>query len=340
MKIQETHFDHYIQLHKDKSLHPQLSKIYDKFPDKISNLKNLIFYGPNGVGKYTQMLAAIKKYSPSELKYEKKLSITYNKNVYFFKISDIHYEIDMSLIGCHSKMLWNDIYNQIVDILLSKQEKSGIIVCKYFHEIHSELLEIFYSYMQTLNTKNIDLKFIIITEELSFIPDNIINCCHLINVPRPSKTTYNKCLKIKINKNINLSEITNIKYLKGLNDVSTDVSNDVSNDVKNININENICSLIVDFILNYNDDEYFFCEMRENLYDVFIYNLNPYECVWIILNKLIFLKKIKSNQMTDILIKTHVFLQYYNNNYRPIYHFENFIMFLTMNVLEGENHII
>ena len=89
-----------------------------------------------------------------------------------------------------------------------------------------------------------------------------------------------------------------------------------------------------------NDDEYFFCEMRENLYDVFIYNLNPYECVWIILNKLIFLKKIKSDQMTDILIKTHVFLQYYNNNYRPIYHFENFIMFLTMNVLEGENHII
>ena len=196
MKINEIHFDNYIQLHNENSLHPQLSKVYKNFPEKLSNLKNLIFYGPNGVGKYTQMFASIKKYSPSELKYEKKLSITYNKNTYFFKISDIHYEVDMSLIGCYSKMLWNDIYNQIVDILLAKQEKSGIIVCKYFHEIHSELLDIFYSYMQTLNTKNIDLKFIIITEELSFIPDNIVNCCHLIKVPRPSKTIYNKCLKI------------------------------------------------------------------------------------------------------------------------------------------------
>ena len=55
----------------------------------------------------------------------------------------------MSLMGCHSKMLWNEVYNQIVDILLAKAEKSGIIVCKYFHEIHSELLDIFYSYMQS-----------------------------------------------------------------------------------------------------------------------------------------------------------------------------------------------
>ena len=36
--------------------------------------------------------------------------------------------------------------------------------------------------------------------------------------------------------------------------------------------------------------------------------------------------------MTDILIKSYTFLKYYNNNYRPIYHFENFMLFLTMKV--------
>ena len=324
MKIQETHFDHYIQLHNENSLHANLATTYKKFPERLANLKNLIFYGPKGVGKYTQMLAAIKRYSPSELKYEKKLSIVYNKNTYFFKISDIHYEIDMSLIGCHSKMLWNDIYNQIVDILLAKQEKAGIIVCKYFHEIHSELLDIFYSYMQTLNTHNIDIKFILLTEELSFIPDNIINCCHLIKVPRPARSTYNRCLNTKLKKALVLSEIINIKNI----------------DCAVINPNELICNKLVDFILNANKsatasaETINFYTMREQLYDIFIYNLNPYECVWYILDKLIQNNHIKPQHLTDILINTYTFLQYYNNNYRPIYHFEKFVIYLTMKVSE------
>jgi len=317
MKFHETHFEHYLNLHGENSLHPTLSLVYKKFPVKIANLKNLIFYGPKGVGKYTQMLAAIKKYSPSELKYEKKLSITCNKNIYFFKISDIHYEIDMSLIGCHSKMLWNEVYNQIVDIILAKSEKSGIIVCKYFHEIHSELLDIFYSYMQSLNTANIDLKFVIITEELSFIPDNIINCCHLIKVPRPTRTTYNRCLKLKLKKTIELNEITNIKNIHLTLD-------------QLMCSNEIICNKLVDFIINTKDVNFY--HMREHLYDIFIYNLDPYECVWFIVNKLITLNKIRGEDMTDILIKIYTFLQYYNNNYRPIYHFENFIVYLMMKV--------
>jgi len=317
MKFHEIHFENYLNANSENSLHPNLTELYKKFPEKLADLKNLIFYGPSGVGKYTQMLSCIKKYSPSELKYEKKLSVTYNKNIHFFKISDIHYEVDMSLIGCHSKMLWNEVYNQIVDIILAKNEKSGIIVCKYFHNIHSELLDIFYSYMQSLNTANIDLKFILITEELSFIPDNIINCCQLIKVPRPTRNTYNKCLKTKLKKNINLDEITNIKniYLSV---------------TQLMRPNEIICNKLVDVILNI--DKLNFYNMREHLYDIFIYNLDPYECIWFIINKLVTLHKLNGKHMTDILFKSYTFLKYYNNNYRPIYHFENFILFLVMKV--------
>ena len=313
------HFEHYLAANNETSLHPALTEMYKKFPEKISDLKNLLFYGPSGVGKYTQMLSCIKKYSPSALKYEKKISVTYNKNTYFFKISDIHYEVDMSLIGCHSKMLWNEVYNQIVDIIMAKNEKSGIIVCKYFHNIHSELLDIFYSYMQSLNTTVIDLKFIIITEELSFIPDNINNCCQLIKVTRPSRSTYNRCLKTKLKKTIPLDEITNIK------NVSLSVT-------QLMRPNEIICNKLIDVILNLNDLNLY--SMREHLYDIFIYNLDPYECVWFILNKLVTLKRISQKHMTDILIKSFSFLQYFNNNYRPIYHFENFILYLIMKVHE------
>ena len=72
MKFFETHFEEYITESNRENLHPKLNKIYQKFPKKIMELKNLIFYGPCGTGKYTQMLKSIKRYSPSELKYEKK----------------------------------------------------------------------------------------------------------------------------------------------------------------------------------------------------------------------------------------------------------------------------
>ena len=211
-------------------------------------------------------------------------------------------------------MLWNEVYNQIIDIILAKNEKSGIIVCKYFQNIHSELLEIFYSYMQTMNSINVDLKLILITEELSFIPDNIINCCQVIKVPRPSRNIYNRCLKTKINKTFKLDEITNIKniYLTSAQVMRT---------------NEIICDKLVDIILNV--EELNFYNLREHLYDIFIYNLNINDCIWYIIYSLVKEKKIRNEHLSNVLIKTYGFLQYYNNNYRPIYHVESYLLYLA-----------
>lgn len=314
MKFYETHFEEYCSV--KNNLHPKLEKIFDKFPKQIYDLKNLVFFGPSGVGKYTQMLKAISKYSPSELKYEKKISITYNKTPYFFKISDIHYEIDMSLLGCNSKLLWHEIYLQLIDIISAKADKSGIIVCKYFHEIHSELLENFYSYMQQNNATAVDLKFILLTEELSFIPDNILNCCEVIHISRPSKIAYNKCMResVKLPANIKLENITNIKNLHSSID-------------ELMHPYKIICDKILDSMLNINDLKYL--KFRDMLYDIFIYNLDISECVWYIISSLTECGKIKQNQLSHLLIKTYSFFQYYNNNYRPIYHLENYLFYLV-----------
>ena len=93
MKFYETHFEDYLTSHAKESLHPKLNELYATFPPHFPDFKNLIFYGPKGVGKYTQMLAAIQRYSPTDLKYEKKLSVNYNKHIYFYKISDIHLKL-------------------------------------------------------------------------------------------------------------------------------------------------------------------------------------------------------------------------------------------------------
>jgi len=313
MKFYESHFEEYIIENKRENLHPKLEKLYSKFPKEINKLRNLIFYGPSGVGKYSQMLKAIKKYSPSELKYEKKISVTYNKQPYYFKISDIHYEIDMSLLGCNSKLLWHEIYLQIIDIISAKNEKSGIIVCKYFNDIHNELLENFYSYMQKNHASCVDLKYIIITDELSFIPDNILNCCQVINVERPTKTNYIKCVKKMPNK-IKLENITNIKNLHFYND-------ELMLQYKII------CNKIIHNLINI--EEIHFLKFRDILYDMFIYNLDISDCIWYIISTLVNEKKINKGHLSDILIKSYVFFQYYNNNYRPIYHMEKYLLSLA-----------
>jgi hypothetical protein len=313
MKFYETHFEEYINENNRVNFHPKLDKIYDKFPKKIHELKNLIFFGPSGTGKYTQMLKSINKYSPSDLKYEKKISLTYNKQQYFFKISDIHYEIDMSLLGCNSKLLWHEIYQQIIDIISAKTEKNGIIICKYFHDIHSELLENFYSYMQYNTSTSINLKFIIITEMISFIPDNILNCCELINVSRPTKTSYNKYVKGKLPNKLQLENITNTKILHFYNE-------DLMLQYRII------CNKIINNLININDIQYL--KFRDILYDIFIYNLDISECIWYILSIFIKQKNIRNEHLSKILIKTYCFLQYYNNNYRPIYHVENYFLYL------------
>lgn len=315
MKFHETHFEEYTHENMRENLHPKIQKIYNKLPNSLSELKNIILYGPSGTGKYTQMLNMVKKYSPSELKYEKKISIIYNKQQYFLKISDIHYEVDMSLLGCNSKLLWHEIYQQIVDVISAKSHKSGIIVCKNFHDIHNELLENFYSYMQQNHMLSIDLKFLLVTKEISFINDNILNCCEVIKIARPTKSTYTKCVKCKFPSNILLKNITNIKLLHTYNE-------DLMLEYKII------CNKIIKNIIT-SINELDFLKFRDILYDIFIYNLDITECVWYILSTLIDMKLINRENISPILIRTYCFFQYYNNNYRPIYHVENYLFYLA-----------
>jgi Cdc6-like AAA superfamily ATPase len=207
MKYYETTFDEYIASVEKYNFHPEMAEIVtNTFPKHLREFGNLIVYGPSGIGKYSQVLHFLQKYSPTKLKHEKYMTIQTDKQTYTYCMSDIHYEIDISFLGCNSKLLWHELFFQIVDIVCTRPEKTGIIVCKNFHTIHGELLDVFYSYIQQFSKSvtthfgtNITIFFILITENISFLPNNILNSCQIINVRRPTKQQYTEMLQNNMN---------------------------------------------------------------------------------------------------------------------------------------------
>ena len=368
MKYYETSYEEYIQSSAKYNIHPELMPIIRQLPEQITEFSNTILYGPSGSGKYTQALHLIRKYSPSKLKYEKKIASQTDKHTdfqYTFHISDIHYEIDMSLLGCNSKTAWHDLYFQIVDIISIKPNKSGIIMCKNFHMIHTELLEVFYSYIQHTRMPNasIQIKFIMLSDHVSFIPNSILNSFTVLNIPRPTKQAF---LEMEQTMGISplivcaqeepggfdvflkrigntkrsppsvanqpssplLSEIEpncimNLKEIPSFTLITED--RQIPKDIFNI-----VCDNIIHEILHHQTLK--FTSFRDSLYDILVYNLDITDCLWYILHYFLYNQYLKDKNVSLIMEKIHVFLKQYNNNYRPIYHLESIFFYLLLQV--------
>jgi hypothetical protein len=360
MKYYESSFEEYIHSVSQHNLHPELEAITNNLSPNIDNIDNLIIYGAVGTGKYSQALNILKNISPSRLKYDKKIVATTDKQQYTYRISDIHYEIDMALLGCNSKTLWHEIFFQIVDIISVKPKKVGIILCKNFHAIHSELLETFYSYMQQFNhsQSNIVMKFFLITENLSFIPNKILKSCSLLNIKRPTLQLYESIASGYIqpaHENVPptteqfLSNITNTAKRSSNNQLSTvfnvSAAQDITNikDLRVLNLSANNSTEVVPDLFNtvcdkiirdtYNIHTIEYTDYRDSLYNMLTYNLDVSECLWYIVSHFIDNDQLDQQDISDIIEETYSFFKYFNNNYRPIYHLES-IMFYIINRLE------
>ena len=344
MKFYEDHFDEYLTANKRFNLHPTLHTIYCKFPK--NKMCNAIFYGPSGVGKYTQMLLAIKQYSPSELKYEKRMLITFNNEPVYIKMSDIHFEINMALLGCNSKVLWNEIYTQIIDVISMRPLMCGIVVCKNFHGIHGELLDVFYSYIRCSNPR-IAVSFVLLADHIGFIPNNIVNCCEIVHVKRPSVAMYRKCVasftgtattpKARSTNSTHDGDVGKFQLTAQMLRSITNIKNIRLHYANNTNptttapIHATICNTVLKTILN--PDTMVLLNFRDALYDILICDIDIYTCVWVIVNGVVAHLASSNAQLspklfTDIMNGTYSFLHLYNNNYRPIYHLERFMLML------------
>jgi hypothetical protein len=372
MKYYESSFDDYLNSLSKINIHPELVNPIETLSD-LSKFQNLILYGPSGVGKYTQALNIIKRYSKSNLKYERKLCINTDKYEkkkdsrekgkaasikrleFVNRISDIHYEVDMAILGCNSKTLWHEIFFKIVDIISAKQDKVGIILCRNFHHIYNELLEVFYSFLNNpLQQFNIKIYFVLLTEHVGFLPENILQCFKMVNVKRPE---YDSCVKI-INRNDQMligehsssrmvSTVstygknlqTNLKYfgvdcltnLKELHGLKRKDKSEIPKDIFNV---------VVDNIIHkmFKPDLIHIQSFRNDIYDILIYDINVSEFICHIIFYIIENKTVSNADVHDILKETVTFFKYYNNNYRPIYHLES-IIFYIINKIHKERYI-
>ena len=85
MRYFSSKFEEYINDCKKHNMHKNMESLYNSMSNDLSKQNNLIFYGPSGIGKYTQVLH-YKKYSPTELRFERKLTLLSNKIEYELRL--------------------------------------------------------------------------------------------------------------------------------------------------------------------------------------------------------------------------------------------------------------
>ena len=88
-------------------------------------MKSILLYGPENSSKYKKAMELILPYSRSGLKYKRKIEITLNGEIYYYNISDVHFEIDFELLGTNEHGLWYEFMNQVTTIVQSME--MGII---------------------------------------------------------------------------------------------------------------------------------------------------------------------------------------------------------------------
>ena len=303
-------FVDYLDAYNSFNIHEELVPVFAEFPKELKNVNHMIFSGPSGVGKYTQALALISKYSKSALKYERKAIICQNKDQYYYKLSDIHIEIDMEMLGPSSKSLWLEIINQLYDIINSLNKKEFIVLCKNFDKTRDELMDVFYGYLNNISS-SINLKYFFIVENPSILPEPILNIALILPIKRPSATNYKKLAQTK--KGFSKAETKKIENIKNI------MIGNVSCDY-----NKEIVSKIIETIENY--DSLDIKILRNHIYDIFTYNLCVKTCIKDIVFGLIKVFELSNEKIRRIFLETNNFYRLYNNNYRPIYHIENLII--------------
>jgi len=123
---------------------------------------NYLIYGPSNTSKYETAKKICMEISPSKLNYSRKVELDINDNLYYFTITDVHIEIDFEILGKNSYNVWISFYNYMCEICINKKY---YIICKNFHYIKCELLEIFHIFLRNKN-----INFIICTQHISYIP--------------------------------------------------------------------------------------------------------------------------------------------------------------------------
>jgi hypothetical protein len=159
-------------------------KILDLLPEQSHNL---LFYGSVESKLYSYAIKYVQQQSPSQLTYEKKMTVSFNNDEYIYRISDVHIEINFEFLGCIAKNLWAAIYHNIEQLAGNRK---FIVLCRNFCSVNNELIDNFYTYM---NQSKSTINFIFLVNNISCLPKELVDSCNII----PLKRISNSKLKIE-----------------------------------------------------------------------------------------------------------------------------------------------
>jgi hypothetical protein len=138
---------------------------------------------------------------------------------------------------------------------------------------------------------------------------------------------YKKALSLAPGAKVIPENVTNIKLLQ--NPIHEHEHNPCNINIASASPKSHHLELLNNMCTNIsNVDQIRFAQLRELLYDILIYDFDITDFAWHLITELKRKELLHDDNMSDVLINTYKFLQYYNNNYRPIYHLENFVFML------------
>jgi len=296
----------------NNNLHTKLEG-YHKSITTINDFPHLIVHGSSGVGKYTQVLRILEHLSARDLNYQKISVVTIGKDKeYRMKLSDIHCEVDCTMLAINPRSLWNEIFFHIMDIVQSKKQKEMVILCKHFQTVNQELLDIFYYYMTYYNPY-VEIRFVLVTTEISFIPEHIRSLCDVISVERPTKKKIEAISNKRLPATNPTHSISNMEHV-------------IQGNLELSNPHHLICNEILDQI--YDVDNLSIAKLRDTIYKLLIFHQDIYNSMNYIIQQCIIRGSINDIKFTELYHHIHKLSVLYNNNYRPIFHLERFILYL------------
>lgn len=144
-------------------------------------MKNRIYYSNYNIDTNT----IVKKYINKDILYVRKYELNINDDIYYFKKSNYHIEIDFELIIPNTNSLWNEIYNNICEF--SVIQKKFIVVLKNIESVDYDFLEKLYIYL-----RNPYLSFFIFVKHYSFLPQTIKKKSEMIVIKKTKNEIENR----------------------------------------------------------------------------------------------------------------------------------------------------
>ena len=169
----------------------------------MSSHFKLIVYGPNGSGRYSQVVRMLAKYSPSRLAYDRFQVIwdAEEKHQIGIRYSDVHCEMDLSVWGHGQKDLWQAAWQWIEN---HTSPQMCIVLCN-FQDIHYDLLSMLPAYLS-------QRAFLLVTNAVSFIPEFVRVRFAMIRVRRPTADQLKSAFGLNVNLNPTVGTLEPYRY--------------------------------------------------------------------------------------------------------------------------------